>query len=361
MIKTNRSATTDRVMKKSAYLMTGLSLLAGLALFVFVIRRAGSEELLARVRAIGPGFIWIIIVSGLRPVMRAWAWLLCLSAADRRVGFFTVWRARLIGDAVSNLTTAGPLLGEPARLVFFSGRLPFAHAASSLAVEFLTYFISCGVLMLAGLCVLLARFALSDSLREFSLLALLALLLILATVGILISRRWSLVTGLEAMIRRFSGSPRFSHRFEHQLHHLHKLEKQIHDFYRQRPRDFLLVCWCEAGFHLLGVLEIWITLKLIGEPPGWTVAFIFEAVNRLINILFAFVPVKVGVDEAGTGLLAGALGFVTLAGVTLAVYRKLRVLFWTLIGLIFLALPHNRHHQPNSNTEPDQQIKTKER
>ncbi|HZS06204.1 MAG TPA: lysylphosphatidylglycerol synthase transmembrane domain-containing protein [Blastocatellia bacterium] len=330
-------------MRKRAYLITILSLLAGLALFVYVIRQAGSQELLTRVRSIGPGFLWIIFISGLRPAVRAWAWLRCMSAADRRVGFFTVWRARLIGDAIGNLTTAGPLLAEPARLVFFSGRMPFAHAASSLSVEFLSYFISCCVMMLAGVGVLLATFALSPSLRQASLLALGALLVILVAVIVVFSRRWSPVTALRKLIRRVIGRHRFGHQIDHQFHHLHKLEKHIFDFYRQRPRDFAAVCLCEAGFHLLGVTEMWVMLRLIGGQPGWVASFIFEAVNRLINFAFAFVPVKVGVDEAGTALLAQALGFGALAGVTMAVYRKLRVLFWTLLGLIFLALPHRRH------------------
>jgi hypothetical protein len=37
-------------------------------------------------------------------------------------------------------------------------------------------------------------------------------------------------------------------------------------------------------------------------------AFIFESVNRAINIAFIFVPALVGVDEIATGLLTGVLG-----------------------------------------------------
>jgi hypothetical protein len=338
-------------MKSRSYLMTIISLIAGLALFVYVIRQAGSQELLARVRSIGPGFLWVILVSGLRPVMRAWAWLRCLTPSDRRVGFVTLWRARLIGDAVSNLTTAGPLLGEPARLVFLSGRIPFAHAASSLSIEILSYLISCCVMMLAGVLALLTTFALSHSLRQASLLALFSLLIILAVAILIPIRRWSLVSVARAAVRRLIGHHRFGHWLDHQLHHLHRLEIHNLDFYRRRPRDFTLVCLCEAGFHLLGVLEIWIMLRLSGAEAEWIAAFIFEAVNRLINIAFAFVPVKVGVDEAGTALLAQALGMGALTGVTMAVYRKVRILFWTLLGLLFLAWPHRRQSQPDPQTE----------
>ncbi len=329
-------------MKSRAYLMTVISLLAGLALFVYVIRQAGWQELLERVRSAGPGFAWLILVSGLRPVMRAWAWLRCMPVADRRVGFFTVWRARLIGDAIGNLTTAGPLLAEPARLVFFSGRLPFAHAASSLSLEILSYLLSCGVMMIAGALLLLAGFALSPTLRTISLAALAGLLVLLAVAAMVLIQRWSPVSIARRLLRRLIGQRRSGRWLDHQLHHLYRIESHTLNFYRRRPRDFALLGLCEAGFHLLGVLEIWIMLRLLGEPPGLMAAFIFEALNRLINIVFAFVPLKIGVDEAGTRLLAAALGFGALSGVTMAVYRKLRMLFWTLLGLLLLALPNQR-------------------
>ena len=68
------------------------------------------------------------------------------------------------------------------------------------------------------------------------------------------------------------------------------------------------------------------TLQLIGSPTSVLIAFILEAVNRILNIVFAFVPAMVGVDEAGTGLLANGLGLGTTAGITLAIVRKARML-----------------------------------
>lgn len=330
-------------MSKRSGLMTFLSLLAGLALFVYVIRQTGWQELLARVRASGPGFSWIIVVSAVRPVVRGLAWLRCMHAADRqRISFFTIWRARLIGDAIGNLTTAGPIAAEPARLLFFSGRIPFAHAASSLSHELLSYLFSCLVMMLVGFALLLLSFALNDSLRLVSGIAVLMLLAMLLVIMLIFRVRWSTVTALRHAVRQLFGRNRFVAWLEQQFRHLYKLEQHIFDFYRRHPRDFMLVMFCQAAFHLSGVIEIYLMLRLINGQAGWLTAFILEAVNRLINILFAFVPVKVGVDEAGTGLLAEALGFGTITGVTLAIYRKLRVLFWTLLGLLFLALPQ-RH------------------
>lgn len=324
-------------MKKHARLVTAVSLVVGLALFAVVVRQAGARELLDRVRTIGWSFVWILIVAGLRPLARSMAWLRSLDEADRGVGFATLWRARLIGDAVGNLTAAGPLLAEPARLVFLGGRISMSAAASSLSIELLTYLASCAVVMAAGLALLLARFAISSSLRAVSLAALAALLAGFAFTVVVLMRRWSLSSLLGNRIELGGSEHPVIEWIDRQLERIYKIETDIFDFYHRRPRDFSVVCVCEAAFHLLGIVEIWLTLRLIGEQPTLVTAFIFEAINRLLTMIFSFVPARMGVDEAGTGLLAASLGLAALVGVAMAVYRKLRVIFWTAVGLILLA------------------------
>jgi hypothetical protein len=328
-------------MKKHASLITTLSLMAGLALFAIVVWRTGARDLLDRVRAVGWSFGWILAAAGLRLLVRSIAWLRSLDGADRAVGLFTLWRARTIGDAVGNLTAAGPLLAEPARLVFLSGRLSMPAAASSLSIELLTYLASCAVVMAAGLTLLLLRFALSSSLRGISLLALVILLIGFSATVVGLIRRWSLGSLLGKAIELSGGRhSRMAGKIEwidRQLERVYKIETDIFDFYHRRPRDFAIVCLCDAAFHVLGVIEIWLMLGWVGEQPTLATAFIFEAINRLITMGFAFVPARMGVDEAGTGLLAASLGFAASVGVTMALYRKLRVLCWTAIGLALLA------------------------
>jgi hypothetical protein len=61
-----------------------------------------------------------------------------------------------------------------------------------------------------------------------------------------------------------------------------------------------------------------------------------ESVNRVINVVFKFVPLRTGIDEAGTGMLSKVLGFTTAIGVTLAIVRKARDIFWTGIGVALM-------------------------
>jgi len=59
-------------------------------------------------------------------------------------------------------------------------------------------------------------------------------------------------------------------------------------------------------------------------------------VNRVITVVFKFVPLRVGVDEAGTAVFTNVLGLGATVGVTLALVRKARVIAWVVVGLVLL-------------------------
>ena len=85
-------------------------------------------------------------------------------------------------------------------------------------------------------------------------------------------------------------------------------------------------------------MEIYVTLSFISplQPPTFFTAFILESVNRVITLAFKFIPLRMGVDEAGTGKISKVLQFTEATGVTLAIVRKARDLFWTAVGLLLL-------------------------
>src|SRR4026207_1596650 len=90
-------------------------------------------------------------------------------------------------------------------------------------------------------------------------------------------------------------------------------------------------------FHLAGTLEVYVTLLFISPvAPTLVQAFILESVNRIINVAFKFIPLRAGVDEGGTGQVSKVLGFARGIGVTLAIVRKGRDIFWSAIGLLLI-------------------------
>jgi hypothetical protein len=105
------------------------SLLAGLGLFVYMVRRVGLGNIGANIRMFGMWFLLIICISGLRQLLRTWAWYFSIEAQARKISMLDLFNIKLIGDTITDLTFAGPFLGEPAKALVASAHLPASHRA----------------------------------------------------------------------------------------------------------------------------------------------------------------------------------------------------------------------------------------
>ena len=325
-------------MKRRSRLLAVISAIIGLALFIYVLHQTGLDEIGANVRRLGAGFVVILAISSTRYLSRAAAWLRCMTPEERRIGFWTLWRARVAGEAIGDLTF-GPVVAEPLRLVLLGDRLSLSSGISSLTVENIAYTMSSFLMVMAGAAALLASFGLSQSLRTAMLTTLVVVFFAIASAVVVINRRWKLGSGMATfVIGTMIHDETVRSRIESKIHHLRKLEEYVFDFYSRRPVDFFLVALSEMTFHFAGVLEIYTTLRLLGIDLNLATAFMLESVNRAINIAFIFVPALVGVDEMLTKLLTETLKLGGIAGVTLAIVRKIRMFFWIGIGLIFLVV-----------------------
>jgi lysylphosphatidylglycerol synthase-like protein len=328
-------------------LLAIISALIGLALFIYVIKQTGFSEIASNLRAVGGGFLLILAVSSTRYLSRSLAWLRCMTPEERRVGFWTLWRARLAGEAVGDLTF-GPVVAEPMRLIALGDRLSLSSGISSLAVENIAYTVSSCLMVMAGAVAMLASFGLNEFMRTAAGrtavgVTLAVVFALVAAPVVTISRRWKIGSRFLSALADFVIRDEAKRsRIESKIHSLRALEDYIFDFYSKRPRDFFILVLCQAAFHLAGALEIYLTLRLMGLGVNFVAAAAFESVNRAINIVFTFVPALVGVDEVGTGALVRAAGFDFDHGVALALIRKIRMFFWIGVGLIFLAASRNR-------------------
>jgi hypothetical protein len=306
---------------------------AGLALFAYFVWRAGPAEIWANVSKIGWGFAAILLVSGLRFVVRALAWTLCFEP-PYRLKFRHAFSAYLIGDSAGNVVPLGLVVSEPTKVALVRDRVPFEAGLSAIAVENIFYMVSVALFILCGAAALLASFQLPNVLRYSSYGTIAGALFIIALAAYALKHRWRFLTAaLDWAARRGTGRRALGRRREK----VTAFEDRIYGFYEHGQRRFPARLACEFAFHLLGVAEAFVTIALIsGTQPSLLSAFLFESVNRIITVAFKFVPLRAGVDELGTGELARVLSFGMTAGVTLAIVRKARTIFWMAVGVLLL-------------------------
>ena len=305
----------------------------GLGLFAYVVWRAGVWSLWGELSKLGYGALVILVLSGLRFAVRALAWTLCFER-PHRLGFPQALRAYLAGDAVGNVIPLGIVVSEPTKVYFVRDRVPLLAGLSAIAVENIFYSLSVILFLLSGAAALLLSFPLTRALRWVSA-GIIAGASVVFILGFLALRaEWRVLSRVaERLAARGVGRRSLGPRAET----MRALEDRVYGFYARNRARFLPILLLELSFHLAGVAEAYVTLYFIaGEPPRLMTAFVLESVNRVINVVFKFVPMRVGVDEAGTGLVAGALRLGGTAGVALAIVRKARMLVWTGVGIAFV-------------------------
>jgi lysylphosphatidylglycerol synthase-like protein len=302
----------------------------GVILFAWFVRQVGPGEIWSGLGQVGWGFAAIIALAGLRFAMRAAAWARCLEP-PHALPFRTAFTAVVVGDAIGNLTPLGLFASEPAKAAFVRDRVPLGPSLTALAIENIFYTLSAAAMIGASTMALLVSFTLPPAIWRASAISLVAIAVGFVVTALLLWRRPVLVRRTLSLV-----VPSTS-RLQDRIDQLHELESQIYTFVVRRRRVLVPLVGAEVMFHVLGVLEVHLTWWLIlGAPPPLLTSFIFEGANRLVQVLFKFVPLRTGVDELTTGNLTQMLGFGAALGTTMAIVRKIRTIVWVLVGTSLL-------------------------
>lgn len=306
--------------------------LLGMALFAYFIWRAHPGEVWGNIKQLGAGFALVLLVSSARPMLRAFAWTRCFEG-EPRLPFRDALVAYLIGDAVGTLIPLGIFVSEPAKAGLVRHRVPLMTGLSALAIENLFYSLSVSLLIFSGTIALMLSFTLNRPLKIISLSALVAVVVVIAVACLVIRMQWRFLSGaLDWFSRRGVGT----RVLEKNRPRVGSLEDRVYGFYARNRSRILPIMSLEVGYHLSGVAEVYTVLYFITDHPSLLTAFVLESVNRFINVVFKFIPLRLGVDEAGSGWITEVLRFGKASGVTLALIRKARIMCWTAVGVALL-------------------------
>ena len=323
----------------------GLAVLGAVLLFL-TIRGVGWADVQAGLERVGWWFAAVLVLGGLRFVTRAQAWRLCaraLASSSLRAhtqpqaepvspGLWPFFKAVLSADALGNVTPLGLVASEPAKVLFVSERVPTVVAIASVAAENAFYMATVLAMIGAGALVFFEVADLSSALR-LGAQSVLATVMLSAVAGLWIVRRQpALLSRLARLFTRATG------RGQAAPERLRDIEVLFYDVVRWPPARMLTVLAWEALFHIAAVAEVYVVLRLLpaARPITLLDVFVLETAGRLIVVAFKFVPYRLGVDEAGTALVARALALDPTVGVTLALVRRLRILCWNAVGLLLL-------------------------
>jgi len=321
-------------MKKTLRYLRPLASITSAALFVYVLERTGPATVLDKMRLLGWGFAVLMLLSGVRQVLRAVAWSYCVEAGGPRPDPLSLFGPRLMGDALNDLTPAGPLLGEPAKVLAVSGLIPAQEGAASVVIENLVYALAAFLFMLSGTVLAMVKLASLHGLRWFGGGLVICFAASITVVCWILNRRILLLRRTLDYLKRVGLRWAFLDR--HQRHVL-VVEQAIHDFFLTRRRIFLAVLAIEIATNFTGVGEAYLILRATASHASFSAAYLVESASRAVQFAFSFVPLGLGIQEGAAAAILQAFGYAASEGVSLAIIRKARTVLWIAVGLLFAA------------------------
>lgn len=317
-----------------------IAFLLGLFLLVWIIQKIGIEELLTGFRTLG----WrlIIPIAIILPCYLAYtfSWQLFLKRFEHHsIPFWDLFRIKVAGEASNTLTPLNFAGGDPVRVWLLSKNFPVAIGGASVVVDRTLQILAVVSIIFLGNIAALFKMSLPPYARNLlvitaSLLMLFILFFIFHQTRGLFQKILRLISRLK--IRKFS---------EKTIKRIEELDQHIVDFYRQNRRLFVFCYLLHLFGRLFGMIELLVLAHFLGVPMGLWEALFFSAVIPVTNMIGGIVPGTLGVLEGVVSSLFFALHWDPADGVVLQIARRLRSLFWILLGLFFVFLFKSKNNR----------------
>ena len=315
------------------------------------------NEIIAGIGKIGfGGYALILFIYFLRIACRASAWRLSVYEPFK-LKFSDALSAVIIGEALSSILPLGIIVSGTSKAVAVRNRLPLIVGFASIATENLFYSLITGLFITLGALTFLRNTQIPE-IWVLTIDSLIFLVFFLTVFGFfVIFRRRHYVSHICEWFYNHGIGRRI---FKNGRIQVRVFEELIFDFYQKHPRRFFPICFIEVVFHILGVAEILFILSRISQAfPSIYASFLLESISRVITIVFKLVPFLIGIDEAGAKFISETLALGAGIGITLAIIRKGRILFWTAIGLV-LIVRRGLSFKEISDFNPEEHLPAKE-
>ena len=305
----------------------------GVSLFIYFGLSVGFGTIAEGIKDFGVvGFAVILCIHFCRITIRAAAWDLSVHEPYELTLRHSV-PAVIIGEAMSSMVPLGILVSGTSKAVAVRKKIPLIGGLSSVATENLFYSFTTSIFLIVGALVFVRTFQVDEAWRVTIDGIITAIGATLVFLTLLVVRQWHFASEICGWLYNRGVLTGILEKGRYQVR---LFENLIYDFYRRYPSRFLPIIVLEFAYHALGVAEVWFVLSRISADGTLLNAFLLESVSRLVTIVFKFVPFLVGVDEAGANFVAETIGMAVGVGVTLAIIRKGRIVFWALVGVALI-------------------------
>jgi phosphatidylglycerophosphate synthase len=307
--------------------------LLGIGLLAYLMSKIDLHLLAGNAKAIGWGLMLVIALAGFSHVVKTWAWLLTMRGERRKVSFVRAFGLRLASEAIGQLGFLGMVGGETTRVSLLGSGVSLPEAISSVTLDRGLFIITGAFVSLAGIAAIGFAVPLPHTLRLYGVVLAIGLVCLLAAGAIAVKRKWPV---LSASARAMAWIPGFKKWLGSKESTLVASEQRILAFYHEAPGAFLCSVLLNLSCHFLAVVEVFVCLRMLGAHATLAGALILESLTKLVNAAGSVNPGNVGTYEAGNMAIGKLIRLTGTQGLLLALCRRARAVFWSIIGGICL-------------------------
>ena len=303
--------------------------LLGLGLLSYLVFRTGPGVVWKQLQTVGWGLALIIILGGFSQFIKTCAWRQAFTCDIGQLSWSRSFVAQLISDGIGQFGVAGKVVGEGTRISLLGRTVPLSNALSAGAIDGGLHSFSAVVVTLLGISAILMIGPVSVRWRVYAVLLIAVLVSAVILAAVALRNRWQLVGHATRAIGRL---PRLHTWVSDKQPIIDSAEHNLLNFHREAPTAFWATLIFNLLWHTLAALEVYVILRFMGA--GFTVggAFIVEGLTKVINLVGALNPGNFGTYEGGSMLIAKMFGVTSTTGLTLALCRRARTVFWAGVG-----------------------------
>ncbi len=306
--------------------------LLGFGLLGYLVFRTGPAVVWKQMQTVGWGLALIIVLGGFAQFIKTCAWRQTFRYDIRQLTWSRSFGVQVASDAAGQLGLAGKLLGEGIRvsLLGLGSAVPLSNRISATVIDGGLHTLTAAGVAVLGIIVSSLVAPLSGTWRAYALLLSSVLIALVILAAIAVASGWQLMGNAARAIGRL---PRLHNWVSGKQATIDSAEHNLLTFYREAPTAFWACLSLNLLWHVLAILEVYLILRFMGASIiGVAGAFVLEGLTKVINLVGALNPGNLGTYECGNMLIAKMFGVTGTAGLTLALCRRARAVFWAGVG-----------------------------
>ncbi|MEN6588538.1 MAG: lysylphosphatidylglycerol synthase domain-containing protein [Proteiniphilum sp.] len=316
----------------------------------------GALALGIMIYKIGLGNIWHDIKQTgwwFVPIIGLWAIVYLLNTVScyliiqdgspeaKGVGFFRLFKLVISGFAINYITPFGLMGGEPYKIIELQPTLGIQKATSSVLLTTMMHFVSHFIFWMVSIPLLLFLVPVLSNTVALGLIVSSATSFLLLLWAYRVYTRGGVNRALILASRLpFIGKQTRAYRLQNQ-DKIDQMDYLIADLYNNRKKDFILSLSLELFSRFFICIEVVLMMQAVDWPVTFGQSILIESIQSLVGNLLFFMPMQMGSREGGMMMVYGILSIPLAYGVFVSLCKRIREIFWTLVGILLIKVSRN--------------------